>query len=174
MKRVLGCLLLLAIAVPATAMDIGGKWGIGASLFNGAGEASLIRGRSDHSAWLWNVYGSFQESRFGPNYADLLQISSGPGYRVFTRPNRNLSPYVDASLQVTCERGRQGSLHSLAWGGVADAAFGVEWQTPWAFSMAAHSDMLSIAWAHETGLGAGTRLFAIAQMNPRLVARVYF
>ena len=44
------CMLVLG-ASSAGAVDIQGKWGIGAGVFGGRGEVSLIRGKSERSAW---------------------------------------------------------------------------------------------------------------------------
>jgi hypothetical protein len=50
-----GVTVILAVVIgagEASAVDIDGKWGIGAGVFGGGGEVSLIRGRSERSAWL--------------------------------------------------------------------------------------------------------------------------
>ena len=45
------CALMVLGAGSAGAVDIQGKWGIGAGVFGGRGEVSLIRGKSERSAW---------------------------------------------------------------------------------------------------------------------------
>lgn len=50
------CLMMVLGASSVDAVDIKGKLGIGAGLFGRGGEVSLIRGKSERSAWLFDVF----------------------------------------------------------------------------------------------------------------------
>lgn len=158
--------VMLLGAAGAEAADIQGKWGIGAGVFNGRGEASLIRGKSERSAWLFDVAITQRDETaqrgglFGQS-SDQVLLDAGPGYRRFVRGTDALSPYWDVSLHGAYQRfhynsGDSGSvLGSISEtrtgaGGEAAFSFGLEYFTPWHFSVAAHSRVASFTWLHTT------------------------
>ena len=96
--------LMILGASGAGAADIQGKWGIGAGLFGGGGEVSLIRGRSERSAWLleFRAEGSNADSRLESGTpgvptregnSNSSRFAGGPGLRRFTRPQAGVSPW---------------------------------------------------------------------------------
>jgi hypothetical protein len=162
---VMAVALMTLVASEASALDINDKWGIGAAVFDGNGEVSLIRGKSDRSAWLFDVtiFGGENQRRFeSPTpvppeevNSNHLQISAGPGCRRFTRPTEEFSPYWDVRVRGLFgrdHRGGSGSADDVSKtaGVAADFSFGLEYFTRWHFSVAAHSALVKLSWARQT------------------------
>lgn len=154
------CMLMLAGASGAGAVDIKGKWGIGAGVFGGGGEASLIRGKSERSAWIFDVA---INQRYEQASAEVspppaippglsvdrsFSVAAGPGYRRFTRPSEDLTPYWDVRLRGRyAKRSRDaGDFRRTDTGIDADLSIGLEYATPWRFSVAAHSGLARVSW----------------------------
>jgi hypothetical protein len=159
------CVLMVLGASGAGAVDIQGKWGIGAEVFGGGAEFSLIRGRSERSAWLFDLGISqraddirFETAPPSPGStvsADRQSISilAGPGYRRFTRPAEEFSPYWDVRVRGSYARSRITSTSGQVdtrtdTGAEAEFSFGLEYFTRWRFSVAAHSGLARISWVH--------------------------
>jgi hypothetical protein len=151
------------IASAAGAVDIRDRWGIGAGVFGGGGEVSLIRGRSERSAWLFDVAVKQRSEAFetvltppqpasaSPRNNDVISILAGPGYRRFTRPAEEFSPYWDVHARGTYAHshyGGPGSQTQTGAGVEAELSFGLEYFTRWHFSVAAHSSLVRLSWAH--------------------------
>ena len=194
---IMGAMLLAASA--AEAVDIQGKWGIGASVIDRGGEISLIRGHSERSAWLFDLRLS-QQSLFAqtdpsslPSLAptttsrDQITVSAGPGYRRYARAAEGFSPYWDTSAHAVYARlhDRRGpdafTIRQLGAEGVV--SFGLEYFTRWHFSVAAHSRLVSFAWTHDrsrqdrgTGLirSSGHTEQASIGLSPAIFVRGYF
>jgi hypothetical protein len=156
--------MLTLVVSSAAAVDIDGKWGIGAGLFNnGGGEVSFIRGKSERSAWLFDVaaVGTDQVFETGPAFlnsqeanSNALALRLGPGYRRFVRPTEAFSPYWDFHVRGTFNRSHQGGGGGSGTRKVAgvggDFSFGLEYFTRWSFSVAAHTSLITLDWSHET------------------------
>lgn len=176
----------------AGAADIESKWGIGAGVFKGGAEVSLIRGRSERSAWLLDlsVSGRDDEFRFEPtpvltSGANSIKFLAGPGFRRFTRASEEFSPYWDVRVRGSYGRSR---LHSPTGttetrtdaGAEAEFSFGLEYFTRRRFSIAAHTGLVRISWIHRattTGSGsrdAGDSEFASVGLSPAIFLRTYF
>ena len=195
------CAWLILGATGAGAAEIQGKWGIGAGVFGGGGEVSLIRGRSERSAWIFDVgiNQRYDESALtlvppapGPgaplDVRRSFSIAAGPGYRRFLRPSEPLSPYWDVRVRGRYARYSQNgyALELLRTDRGVDAglAFGLEYFTPWHFSVAAHSTLASIAWtrsADTRDIFAGTKLHSVNDgeslslgLAPVIFVRGYF
>lgn len=193
------CVLMVLGASSAGAVDIKGKWGIGAGVFGGGGEVSLIRGRSERSAWLFDVglgqKGAHVEYEYDPpslgsaGSADLrtFSIRAGPGYRRFTRAVEDFSPYWDVRVRGSYSRGSfgsgSGSELSITTGAGADFSFGLEYFTPWHFSVAAHNGLASVSWIRTASrrgtYGSTSRATensgtAVIGLSPTIFVRGYF
>ena len=193
MKAIVAVGLLLVLgAAGAGAEDIKGKWGIGAGVFGGGGEVSLFRGKSDRSAWLFDLsvsnLSSTEHSEPGSSASlarndDNVALSVGPGYRGFLRVTDGLSPYWDLAAHFLYNR-RHGSANSdsftdKSWGGDASLSFGLEYFTPWHFSIAADSEIVGFSWtrdeAHdEVASTTGHTQRASLRLSPVLYVRGYF
>jgi hypothetical protein len=192
-------MVMLVVASSAGAVDIKGKWGIGAGIIDRGGEVSLIRGRSERSAWLFDVGISQQDlatrtditpvpppspSRDNDNTVSIL---AGPGYRRFVRPGGDLSPYWDLRLLGIFSRRHSGgagiSDTQTQAGAEGRFSFGLEYFTPWHFSVAAHSSLVVVSWTHVSDRGfspasesRGTGHFERASigLSPAIFLRGYF
>jgi hypothetical protein len=185
--------LLLLGASSAGAVDIQGKWGIGAGVFGGGGEVSLIRGRSERSAWLLELQLSGDNSNRRSEFSDpavapsrsnqnFFAISGGPGLRRFTRPEAEFSPYYDLSLRGTYDRSHFSVFENRTnVGAGARFSFGLEYFTRWHFSVAAHSSVANLGWRHSRMTYQGARAVdrssgfsADVALRPALFVRAYF
>jgi hypothetical protein len=191
-----GVTVILAAVIgagEASAVDIDGKWGIGAGVFGGGGEVSVIRGRSERSAWLLELQLSGSNDDFrrdasipgvppSEGNANFFAVSGGPGLRHFTRPGAEFSPYYDLGLRAGYDRSHQSGRYTRT--GVSASAlfnFGLEYLTPWRFSVAAHSSVGVLSWRRSRvdygdGLGddRGTDLSASVALRPVIFVRGYF
>jgi hypothetical protein len=190
-----GLLLILGASV-ACAEDIKGKWGLGAGVFGGGGEVSLIRGKSDRSAWLFDVsmanVSSTEESDPGSSLPlgrndDNVAMRVGPGYRGYVRMTEGLSPYWDLAAHFLYNRSHSHAntdgFTNKSAGGDAVFSFGLEYFTPWHFSIAADSEIGGFSWTRdtrsETGSGVTTSSTGHTQraslrLSPVLYVRGYF
>ena len=160
-----GLMLVLGASV-AGAEDIKGKWGIGAALFNPGFESSLIRGHSNRTAWVFDVFLSgISDDRTDKATSQLdvehststWAIGAGPALRRFFRPESDFSPYGDlfvfgnyqhrhdTAAAVGDPLPLQSSNSSNA-GVSTGLRFGLEYFTRWHCSIAAHTDILQLRW----------------------------
>jgi hypothetical protein len=159
------CMVLGATSAGAT--EIAGKWGIGAAVFGGGGELSLIRGHSARSAWLFDVFISQRSDELkaesilpsSPTVTqDLgaLTFVAGPGFRRFSRPSEAFSPYWDIRVRGSYARSRGETpstqdIDTRTDSGVqGEFSFGLEYFTSWHFSVAAHTGLARAAFVHST------------------------
>jgi hypothetical protein len=190
MRRLFLVVLLLALAGTAGAIDIKGKWGLGVGTgdFLGSGaEASLIRGKTERTAWILDLdlYQSYSELRTDSTGRIFdrdaeTRLTLGPRIRRYSRPQAKLSPYVDGFFHL------RGSGSNNLYGGRYNAggelgfAGGAEYFTPWHFGLAAHTGILSVAveriWDGQRGqvIAHGWRVWSIIGISPRVQLRVYF
>jgi hypothetical protein len=155
------CMLMILGASGASAVDIKGKWGIGAGVFGGGGEVSLIRGKSERSAWLFDVFASQKYVTTDVEQTPPVprptvtrrsfSVLAGPGYRRFTRPTGEFSPYWDVRARGSYSRASNTSSSAEMRTDVglrADLSIGLEYFTRWHFSVAAHSGLAQVVWNH--------------------------
>jgi hypothetical protein len=194
-KRIHVVLLLLACcANPSLAAEIEGKWGVGAGLFNGGGEATLMRGLSERTLLGISLSASRAETDIEGGLSIFLRderswsLSMGPRLRRFTRVGADLSPYWDLFVNGLASefRGNLGfgdELRLTSYGVGAGLAFGIEWETPWTVSVAVHSDVVRASWERVKGErnsfgepsdDEGNRFFTSIGISPGLFARIYF
>jgi hypothetical protein len=192
MRRLFLVVLLLALAGTAGAIDIKGKWGLGVGTgsFLGSGaEASLIRGKTERTAWILDlsVYQYYSDSRIdSTRQLDKIQrtvnISAGPCFRRFTRPQAKLSPYWDVFLHYNFKSNVSKYEGSYSTGGEGGLAGGLEYFTPWHFTLAAHTKIFSVSmsrnWTRAGGVESivshGWDEMARFTLSPQLQLRVYF
>jgi hypothetical protein len=185
MRRVFLVVLLLALAGTAQAIDIKGKWGLGVGIGPAKWrlseiETSLIRGKTERTAWILDLKadqtysGSSEPSVQVARYANL---SFGPRIRRFTRPKERLSPYWDVYAHTVAFNSSppiSGFYNRMA-GVESGLAGGVEYFTPWHFTLAAHTDLFTVEvvrlWS--PGFVMWTES-ATLQISPALQLRVYF
>jgi hypothetical protein len=176
-------------AAGAEAADIRGKWGIGASVFSTGREISLIRGRSERSAWFLDLGSKFMDrSGSGPGSlsSNALSIVVGPGYRRYARTEA-FSPYWDAAghwLYLRSRESLSATLTSERYGAEGVFGFGAEYFTRWHFSIAAHSTIARVSWQHSADRidfppnfewrAAGHAESISLRLSPALVLRGYF
>ena len=190
MRRLFLVVLLLALPGTTQAIDIKGKWGLGVgtgSLIGSGAEASLIRGKTERTAWILdlNVSQYYLDSRVdSTRNLDRIQrkvnISMGPRFRRFTRPQAKLSPYWDVFLHYNQVSEHDRYLGFYSAGGEGGLAGGLEYFTPWHFTLAAHTKLFSISvdrtWSKigppTVSHGWGEK--AEFSINPKLQVRVYF
>ena len=193
MRRLFLVVLLLALAGTTQAIDIKGKWGLGVgtgTFIGSGGEASLIRGKTERTAWIldMSIFHQYEEKRIDTTLQlDRLQrladVSFGPRIRRFTRPGAKLSPYWDVFVHLIgmnySYSSPGGTDNDYSAGGEAGCAGGVEYFTPWHFTLAAHTGLFKASasrlwgydfreeyrgWKFNTNLG----------FSPKLQVRVYF
>ena len=195
---------MLVGAANAMAADIAGKWGIGAGVFGGGGEITLIRGKSPQSAWLFDVTLSDRDDARSdetippatPTVSrnqNVLTMRLGPGYRRFVSTG-DFTPYWDVRARLFYQRIHFGEGLSDASPGVSDTetrigpeavfSFGLEYFTPWRFSVAVHSSVASVTWMSIDGKtinppgperrSSGSSTFASIGLSPVLFVRGYF
>jgi hypothetical protein len=191
-------------AANAMAADIEGKWGIGAGVFGGGGEITLIRGKSPQSAWLFDVTLTDRDDNrtieftppAGPSLSqntNTLTMRVGPGYRRFISTG-DFTPYWDVRARLVYTRLHAGAGSDDASPGLSDTetrigpeavfSFGLEYFTPWRFSVAVHSGVASVSWV---SIDATRRNFALPEqrtsgsstiasigLSPVLFVRGYF
>jgi hypothetical protein len=200
MRRSLPAVLamLMGLTTTAQAVEIEGKWGIGAGLGNNFTDVTLMRGRSASSAWLFDLQLDqveqsdkfHQEDPFFSNDAtvnhNFWMIDAGPGLRHYTRATSDFSPYWDLFLHGIYEHDHAfvvGSRDVTIYGAELGASIGLEYFTRWHFSAAAHTDIVSAQWLHrelsENDTFSSQTITGHVQttsvgISPRLFARVYF
>jgi hypothetical protein len=183
-KAIAAVVLMLVLgAAGAGAEDIKGKWGISAGVFGGGGEASLFRGKSDRSAWLFDLSVANVSLTVNSGNSDNVALSVGPGYRRFLRVTDGLSPYWDLAAHFLYNRQHGSSFETAkTWGGDASLSFGLEYFTPWHFSIAADSEIVGFSWTRneqDRYLGTPTSRTGHTQrasirLSPVLYVRGYF
>ncbi len=196
MRRLFLVVLLLALTGTSQAIDIKGKWGLGV----GTGErglpteASVIRGKTTRTAWILNISGyqslnEHENADYGTTNR-YLNVGLGPGFRRYTRPLDRLSPYWDFNLNFAGGRtsytanypppGNSYKDIGYTVGSGASMAVGVEYFTPWHFSIVAHSHFVDLSltreWVRHEGRTYNTRWTETVNLNvaPYLRLRVYF
>lgn len=178
-------------------------------------EASLIRGISHRTAWILDVaisqskgnrdravhyFSAGLDSTTAPldttitsrSVTDGFAFNIGPRFRRFMRPESAFSPYWDLSAHFIDTSGRSSDLNSgssvTRIGGAGGFALGAEYfSTRWPVSLAAHTEVVSVTWAHstqedhftnpvsrETSRTVGNDLTTVLRLNPVLQIRVYF
>lgn len=194
MRRLFLLVLLLALAGTSWAIDIKGKWGLGVGTgsFIGSGaEASLIRGKTERTALILdiNINQKYEERRINPTL-DLerlersARVTFGPRIRRYTRPTARLSPYWDVFAHFTGANTSYGSPNGVdnnySAGGETGFAGGVEYFTPWYFTLAAHTGLFmasaSRLWGHDYADREyrGGKFSTNLGFSPMLQVRVYF
>lgn len=162
----------LVLASNAWAIDIDGRWGLGVGAGGVIGtnsEFSIFHGHSKHTGWLldFGISGTDHAESGSTTLSDTssavtignranhntVSAFAGPRVRYFSRPDASFSPYVDLFLQ-----GSYGHVHDWSVEGRRDTrstygfstglALGAEYFTPWHFSLAAHSTLVSLGWTH--------------------------
>lgn len=195
MKRIVNSLAVAAVALsivttPSRAIDIQGKWGLGAliSTDRGTVETSLIRGWSNRGAIVIDASYFGSSSRLGGTLSSLQENQSfavGPRLRRFTRTDAEFSPYVDlfahAVGQVSLNSNSSGFQNDTrGWGGEAGLSLGMEYLTRWHFSLALQTNVATFSYmkTHETSTpgvsGDGSLWRASAGFSPQLFIRGYF
>jgi len=190
MRRLFLVVLLLALAGTTQAIDIKGKWGLGVGaggIIGSSAEASLIRGKTERTAWILDLnilqrYDEFRNDstrvifeRFGQ-----VNLSVGPRIRRYSRPQAKFSPYLDAFLHLAGSGMTYTTNGRYYAGGEVGFAFGAEYFTPWHFGLAAHNDIFTVAveraWDGSRGrvISHGWREYSEIGFSPRLQLRVYF
>lgn len=111
---------------------------------------------------------------------------AGPGYRRFTRPTEEFSPYWDLRARGSYTRFSATSVGSdlrTEAGMRAELSIGLEYFTRWHFSVAAHSGLAQVGWIHsvtrQTASGLelktiGNSEFASIGLEPAVFVRGYF
>ena len=161
------------------------KWCIGAGLFVDRGEATLMRRLSERTLLGIEVRGFRREGQGDPIFGYLREwsVAVGPRIRRFVGTGSALSPYWDVFVNGTMSGEEIGLISSSirARGIDAGFGFGVEYSTPWRFSVAGHSDVLSGSWARtelrdrtagKTNRGSVSDI--ALGLSPALFVRVYF
>ncbi|HTM58026.1 MAG TPA: hypothetical protein VL123_06395 [Candidatus Udaeobacter sp.] len=191
--------MMMGFASAAQAVDVDGKWGVGAGLGNNFTDVTLIHGRSPSSAWLFDAEleqneGSDKFHQENPFFSsdqtvnhNFWAVDAGPGLRHYTRASADFSPYWDLFVHGMYEHEHifiTGSQDLTIYGAEAGAAIGLEYFTRWHFSVAAHTDVVTGQWLYRKqteneGFGNSIRLTGHQQtasvgISPRLFARVYF
>ena len=86
-----------------------------------------------------------------PGTLRRFSILAGPGYRRFTRPGEEFSPYWDVRARGNYARSSIstgiGQLRTDT-GLEASLSIGLEYFTKWHFSVAAHSGIAQLGWKH--------------------------
>jgi hypothetical protein len=189
MRRLFLLVLLLALAGTSWATDIKGKWGLGVgtgSFLGSSAEASLIRGKTERTAWILDVqFGqSYESTRDTTTYYNYKRqsydLELGPRFRRFTRPRADLSPYGDFYLHY------QGTMSGTTLNGTTGAGFksglagGVEYFTPWHFTLAAQTRILEVSvlrsWTEVNDKIIRRNMYEQVKfwLQPGLQLRVYF
>jgi hypothetical protein len=115
-------------------------------------------------------------------------VTVGPRLRRFMRSGAGLSPYWDVFVNALASEWHSSGGFAVAEGekshGIGGGlAFGVEWETPWHVSVAAHSDFLTLQWEHSqteitanngTNREEGDSYRTLLELAPGLFARFYF
>jgi hypothetical protein len=174
MKPILSLVLLALAAILSVraswATGIDGKWGLGVgvgSIVSSTAEASILRGISDRTAWIFDVSANqsrdnrgFTDKNFNPDTtiagtskSESMTIIVGPRLRRFTRPESSFSPYCDAYAhfldRYTLQTSPGQSQSGRQVGGEAGFAIGVEYfSTRWPFSVAAHTNVAKVTVSH--------------------------
>jgi hypothetical protein len=181
----------VALVHPVSAADVAGKWGVGAGVFAGGGEVSLIRGHSQRTAWLFEVQVSGNSENYEAETITLggvvssdynrnsLSVGVGPGLRRYTRPSSEFSPYFDVSIGGVYRRFHESGSTSNAWGASAAFDFGLEYFTKWGFSVAAHTPVTTVSWVRDKRVDGNfvqrsSEIRADVGVRPSLFVRGYF
>ena len=195
------CSRIIAVAVVALALcsnaahalNIQGKWGLGAPIFvtRGTTEISLIHGASNGALGLDFIY-AFHQNRadeFGGNpvtseFTEQTSLTLGPRLRRFMLSDPTFSPYFDIFLHVVqsqlLQTGGVNTRDTRGWGGEGGIGLGLEYLTPWHFSLAGHSDVATVTYVkftdHDNVLGSRdrTQFQSVGGFSAQLVARGYF
>src|SRR4249920_891510 len=133
--------VFMLLGFDAQALEIKGKWGIGAGLFGNGFETSLMRGVSDRSLWALDFQGRQVSQHLDTTLPGALDhrtdwlVQAGPRYRRFFRPASSFSPYGDlfaaGFYRSSNQTGESIEAESTTWGAELGLAFRVEYQTPW-------------------------------------------
>jgi hypothetical protein len=192
MKRwVFVCACMLLASTPALAMDLQGKWGIGAGIIGSTSEIAIMRGHSARTIWALDAaFDQDARSSTGqivPGKTDRGSVTIGPHLRRFTRATEGLAPYWDVRLDGTYDKSDEGSgpFSNARWDAGLETGLGLgaEYFTPWSFSIALDSDLVSAGFTRshltdQSGTTArstwSTVYFTHLGVHPLLLARAYF
>jgi hypothetical protein len=165
-------LVALSLATPPSlgAAPVAGKWGLGVDtgdLLDSSAEGTILRGRSERTAWLVLVALSVSDRDqrdeatyiipdtlvVRSNASDYYSFAIGPGVRRYFHPNGRATGYFDVTGQVLrARRTSTGEASPQAykqvnstWGGEVGLALGFEYFFErWPVSLAAHTRVLSV------------------------------
>jgi hypothetical protein len=113
-------------------------------------------------------------------------LLAGPGYRRFTRPTEEFSPYWDIRVRGSYSHSSTSSGSNTKFtdaGVLTDFSIGLEYFSKWHFSVAAHAGLARAGWIHsvqkQTVPGTEARVirnteFASIGLSPVLFVRGYF
>jgi len=185
MRSLVIVLVLMAVSpLRGSTAAADGKWGIGAGLFADRGEAALMRRLSERTLLGIEVRGFRREGHDTPfGYLREWSVAVGPRIRRFVGTGSALAPYWDVFVNGTMSGEEIGLISSSirARGIDAGFGFGVEYSTPWRFSVAGHSDFLSGSWARtelKDRTASKTNRGSVSDialgLSPALFVRVYF
>lgn len=193
----LAILTASATFLTASGAELEKRWGVGAGLFREGGEASLLRRVSGNTAVVMDVVGLHQEVVRSMDYPppsptqrivqSLTRVEAGPRLRRFFGRDESWRPYLDAFAHGAYERVEFTSLDTgleIGRGLRAGAAFGLEYDLPWRFSVAVHSGLLSYSWLSlrgqvttESGIvikSSGQSQNISVGLSPEGFVRIYF
>jgi hypothetical protein len=182
------CWMVTVGATAAGAADIQGKWGLGAGVFGGGAQVSLFRGKSERSAWLFDVaifqqdLSQDRQSSFNPFHLiqgqEFWTLRVGPGYRRFLRPDARFSPYWDVGVMglyshththSSLSQTPFGASFTMTSAGVAGQfAFGLEYFFRQHLSVAAHGSVVDVEWRH-TSQSVFSSFFGTASSSGHVV-----
>ena len=184
MRRLFLVVLLLALTGTTQAIDIKGKWGLGVGVGPAKWrlseiETSLIRGKTERTAWILDLKAdqTYSTSNGPFQVARYAHLSFGPRIRRFTRPKERLSPYWDVYAHAVAFNSSPplSSFYNRMAGVESGLAGGVEYFTPWHFTLAAHTDLFTVEvdrlWSKDSHMWAE---YSTLQVSPALQLRVYF
>ena len=189
MKWMAATLLSVCFATTASAIEIKGKWGIGANLFDsGPIQASLIRGHSERTAWVMDLaLDQYENTGQGGGVFNRTDLGAGPRLRRYVRASEDFSPYWDVWVHgiYSAYHNSDTRLWGAGVGGGVD--FGLEYFTHWHCSAAIHSSVISGTWVeqHIHGRDYSSFPYRVANtvthtqtstlgLRPALVVRAYF
>lgn len=185
------CACMLLASTPSLAMDVQGKWGIGAGIIGSTTEIAIMHGHSARTIWaldaLFNQDARSSSGQIFPAKGDHGSVTIGPHLRRFTRATEGLAPYWDLRLDGTYDKTDDVNppFSNTRWDAGLETGLGLgaEYFTPWSFSIALDSDLVSAGFTRShltdgstttTRSSWSTVYFTHLGVHPVLLARAYF